>query len=77
MFTLLFFSSVCELVLQNIGKVPIEVIEINLDSGLEPGLLSVDSTPLHDSLPLQENDIVKLPLTVFAAANFVNSFPPG
>lgn len=52
------------------------MIEVSVDSGVEE-LLSFDSAPLQECLPLQEDQIVKLPLTVFAAANFVNSFPPG
>lgn len=72
-----FLRTVYDLVLQNVGRGPIEVVEIIVDSGLDPNMITCDTTPLKEYLPLAEDEQVRLPVTFFAVANFVNSFPPG
>lgn len=68
--------TVYDLVLQNVGRGPVEVVEIIVDSGLDSNMITCDTTPLKEHLPLAEDEQVRLPVTFFAVANFVNSFPP-
>lgn len=69
-------STECELVIHNLGKGDIDIIEISIDSTAEQNILTYDASNLQSMLPLAEGSTMVLPLRVFAAANFVNTFPP-
>ncbi|KAK9505487.1 hypothetical protein O3M35_009531 [Rhynocoris fuscipes] len=68
-------SAMCELVLENIGRGLIELIDISIDSSSDSNILSCDTSELEKQLPLAEGSKIVLPLKVFAAANFINTYP--
>ncbi|XP_073992373.1 trafficking protein particle complex subunit brun isoform X2 [Rhodnius prolixus] len=68
-------SAVCELVLENVGNRQIELIEVSVDSSLDSNILNCNTSELEKQLPLVEGAKIVLPLKVFAAANFINTYP--
>ncbi|BES92168.1 trafficking protein particle complex 9 [Nesidiocoris tenuis] len=66
-------SAHCNLVLENVGRGSVEFIEITSDC--DSSVVHVDIENLPSQLPLPENGKISVPVTVFAAGNFMNSFP--
>ncbi|KAL1123080.1 hypothetical protein AAG570_002168 [Ranatra chinensis] len=66
----------CELVVENVGMIDVEVMEVNVDTMVDSGVVECDVTDLESRLPLKVGSSLTLPLKVFAVATFVNTFPP-
>lgn len=65
------------MVLENVGNRQIELIEVSVDSSLDSNILNCNTSELEKQLPLVEGAKIVLPLKVFAAANFINTYPAG
>ncbi|KAJ8935382.1 hypothetical protein NQ314_012793 [Rhamnusium bicolor] len=68
-------STHCTVTLTNVGQVPIEMLEVEVNSILEPSLqeqiFKWDNEEVKRQLPIQPNDSATITLYLHAAANFL------
>lgn len=70
-------STECTITLTNTGQVPIEMLEVSMQSVLEPGLqdqiFKWSQENLQSQLPLMPNCTASLTLYLYSAANFLSN----